>query len=425
MITYHIWYYQNISEPDQSTYEISMASVAQRECPPSQETTVLSLQESLTLPNLPPEIITEILTRLPVECLLRFISVSKSWRFLISSQRFVIAHREISAQKHESRRLLLLATISGQGRVCSIHSFSRENPSLVLPDLSRLSTSPCKSPRILGSCKGLICLSTVALKLLIWNPSTRKSREFPDLWVQRKTGCYVRYGFGFDEHTEDYKLIKVSSFYQSGGRYDNEVQSYSLKTDSWTMMSGFSSGYINGKCGVFLNGALHWEIRHADDFWEIRHADDFWEIIAIDLGIMEGKYKTISIPQIFKNEKFRLKLEVLDGKHLAACYISSAEKMVDVWVMKQYGLVESWTKVSSVSLLPCGDFRGYVSVVYMSENGAEFLLKLGTELVFYNSAHGGSFKKLEGYDYRSALELQSATYCESLALLDIGDSSRI
>ncbi|CAH9128530.1 unnamed protein product [Cuscuta epithymum] len=392
-----------------------MASGAQREYPPPQETAVLSPQESQTLPNLPPEIITEILTRLPVECLLRFISVSKSWRSLISSQRFVIAHGDISDQKHENRRLLLLASVSGQGRICSIHSFSRENPSLVLPNLSRLSSSPCKSPRILGSCKGLICLSTVALKLLIWNPSTRKSWEFPDFWVQRKTGCYVRYGFGFDEHTKDYKLIKVSSFDQSGGRYGNEVQSYSLKTDSWTIMSGFSSGYINGKCGVFLNGALH---------WEIRHADDFWEIIAIDLSIMEGSYKTISIPQILQNGKFRLKLEVLDGKHLAACYISSAEKMVDVWVMKEYGLVESWTKVSSVSLLPYGDFRGYVSVVYMSENGDEFLLKLGTELVFYRSAHGGSFRKLEGYDYKSALELQSATYCESLALLDNGDSSR-
>ncbi|XP_019175214.1 PREDICTED: F-box/kelch-repeat protein At3g23880-like isoform X2 [Ipomoea nil] len=387
-----------------------MASGEQRLGQLAQQTSTLSLHESPSpLANLPQEIIAEVLARLPVECLLRFRCVSKSWLALISTHHFVNTHLHVCKNKHESsrNRLFLIASFSGLGKICSISSIVPENSSPTLVELSRFSKSPCRSPRILGSCNGLLCLSTVHFKLILWNPSTRKSREFPDSFIQTKSGCYIRYGFGYDERTNDYKVVKMFSFEKNGGRHENIVKAYSLRANSWTMMSGFSSAYIYGKCGVFLNGAIHWEIRDTDS----------WDIVALDLGT--ERYRTMALPRA-ENGKFYWTLGVSRGCLLACCFYYP--KRTHLWVMKEYGVAESWTKVVSFTL--SDHHRGYITVLHMSENGEEVLLKLGTQLAVYNSRNG-SFKHVECVASPRTIEVQSATYDESLALLDIGHDSQI
>lgn len=411
-ILHHPFTNSNLPSSNQSS---TMASGEERLGQLAQETSNLSLHESSVLANLPPEIIAEVLARLPVDCLLRFRCVSKSWLALISSRHFVNAHSDVCKNKHESgrNRLLLIASFSGLGKICSISSLVRENSSLGLVELSRFSKSPCRSPRILGSCNGLLCLSTVHFKLMLWNPSTGKSREFPDSFIQSNSGCYIRYGFGYDERRNDYKVVKMFSFEKNGGRYDNIVQAYSLRANSWTMMSGFSSGYIYGKCGVFLNGALHWEIRHSDDVSNTVS----WEIVALDLAA--ERYRTMALPSC-ENGKFYWTLGVSHGCLLASCIYYP--KRTHIWMMKEYGIMESWTKVASIAL--SDNHRGYVTVLHMSENGDEILLKLGTQLALYDS-RTCSFKEVECVASPRTIEVQSATYDESLALMDIGYDNQI
>ncbi|VFQ79229.1 unnamed protein product [Cuscuta campestris] len=357
--------------------------------------------------DLPQELITEILTRLPVKSLLRFTAVSKAWRSLIRSPAFATAHTRLSGAG--GRRLFLVASVAGQGRHASVHSLARENgdsPSFAtLHQLDSSAACPCKIPTILGACHGLICLSAGLRKLLLWNPSTRTSRVFPDPFGS--SGCYVRFGFGYDDHAQDYKVVKICSSESSPNQYENRVQIYSLKSDSWISIPGFSSGYINGKYGVFLNGGLH---------WDLRRGESPSEILAVDLE-QADRFRTIPIPGWdYENRKSTLKLEVLGGC-LAACLFSSSKKTMEVWVMAEYGVAGSWTRVVSVSLAGCGDLRGHVSVLYMSDDRTQFLFNLGNQLVSYNNVNGGSFKKLERYDWTFALHLQSAIYSESISLL--------
>nr|GMD85296.1 F-box/kelch-repeat protein At3g23880-like [Ipomoea batatas] len=396
-----------------------MASGEQKLGELAQQTSTLSLHESPPLlANLPQEIIEEVLARLPVECLLRFRCVSKSWLALITSHYFVNTHLDVCKNKHESgrNRLFLIASFSGLGKICSISSIVPENSSPTLIELSRFSKSPCRSPRILGSCNGLLCLSTVNFKLMLWSPSTRKSVEFPDSFIQTSSGCYIRYGFGYDERTNDYKVVKMFSFEKNGGRHENKVKVYSLRANSWTMMSGFSSAYIYGKCGVFLNGAIHWEIRDT----HVSNSNSntaSWEIVALDLG--SERYRTMALPSA-ENGKFYWTLGVSRGCLLACCIYYT--KRTHLWVMKEYGVVASWTKVASITL--SDDHRGYITVLHMTENCEEVLLKLGTQLALYNSRNG-SFKHVECVATPRTIEVQSATYDESLALLDMGQDSQI
>uniref|UniRef100_A0A1S4B203 F-box/kelch-repeat protein At3g06240-like n=1 Tax=Nicotiana tabacum TaxID=4097 RepID=A0A1S4B203_TOBAC len=122
----------------------------------------ISMEESSF--EIPIELITEILSRLPVKSLLRFRCVSKYWLSLISSPEFAYTHLGIAANSY-----------------------------------------PVKKPRgyvrIVGSVNGLVCLVIEEKYFLLWNPSIRKFKKLPD----PRGGDYIMYGFGYDEFHDDYK----------------------------------------------------------------------------------------------------------------------------------------------------------------------------------------------------------------------------
>ncbi|GFP90675.1 F-box/kelch-repeat protein at3g23880 [Phtheirospermum japonicum] len=72
--------------------------------------------------TMPPEIITEILLRLPVKSLTHFKSVSKEWRSFISGSRFVKAHLKTSTTKNNAKLIFGQRTIGMGLYTCSINS---------------------------------------------------------------------------------------------------------------------------------------------------------------------------------------------------------------------------------------------------------------------------------------------------------------
>ncbi|KAF3625040.1 putative NADP-dependent alkenal double bond reductase P2-like [Capsicum annuum] len=214
-------------------------------------------------------------------------------------------------------------------------------------------------------------------------------------------GCYVRYGFGYDASVDDYKVVKIFSFSQSEGRYENMVNVYSVKAKSWKVIEGFSSGTLNGKLGVFANGVLHWEA------CDIRCSRVVWEIVTLDLAV--ERYGKIALPS-YEDGGVYWTLGVSMG-YLVGCCNYEPNK-ADVWVMKQYGVEKSWTKLVTISL-PVNR-RAYISPLYVEENCDEFLLQFGEEITRYNS-RDGSFNRVDGYMPSDLRQVQVATYFESLA----------
>ncbi|VFQ65333.1 unnamed protein product [Cuscuta campestris] len=371
--------------------------------------------------RLPEELITNILTRLPVKSLLRLTRVSKAWRSLIRSPAFARAHILLTAG--DVRRLFLVASDRDEGTHSSVHSLARDDDSslISLHPLDSPPPFPCGSPTIVGACDGILCLTPGGCNLFLWNPATGTSWELP---APFGSDCCVRFGFGYHEKSQDYKVVKISSFESSDGSgYGNNVQIYSLKANSWTSIYnyntgyttekwilswGFEGGYIHNHGGVFLKGALHWDVCH-------RNSPP--EILAVDLDKAD-KYRTIPFPTC-NNEKEEpgMRLEVLWG-HLALCLFSPSEKTVEVWVMKEYADAGSWIRMVYAQSPADLEVEGDVSVLYASQDWNEFLFNLGDQLVCHN-VNGGSLKKLEEYDWTSALRLQSATYSETTALLHL------
>lgn len=69
--------------------------------------------------------------------------------------------------------------------------------------------------RIIGYCNGLVCLTDNDKgNVVLWNPSTRKSRRLPQLDTKTcpEDWINVYYGFYFDEVTDDFIVLALLGF---------------------------------------------------------------------------------------------------------------------------------------------------------------------------------------------------------------------
>ncbi|XP_060206774.1 F-box protein CPR1-like isoform X2 [Lycium barbarum] len=295
---------------------------------------------SSKIPILPEEIITEILTRLPVKSLLKFRSVSKSWLALISSPQFINTHLSLSKNKEDTHHILISGS-SGAKRIfkeCSISSLFYDSVTQVLdldfPIENRIDFTV--------SCNGLIFLADYIKYSLLWNPTTRKHKNLPDFKPRFKKNYYVIYGFGYDEFRDDYKVVGIS--YGSDGV---EVKVYSLKSDSWTSVDycweilnapGSSQKMKLYGTGLFANGKLHWDTITSGPIMR-------WGRNIISFDLANEKWEKMEKPSygVGESDLWVGKL----GSDLCV-YSDYRTTHLGAWVMKDYGVKESWTKMFTI-----------------------------------------------------------------------------
>ncbi|XP_055812064.1 F-box/kelch-repeat protein At3g23880-like [Solanum dulcamara] len=282
---------------------------------------------SYKIPTLPVELIIEILSRLPVKSLLKFRCVSRPWRCLISSRKFIKAHLNAFTNKkdstHHSRLLLRFVQPHHHLMDCSIRSLLYDSDPKIF-QLSYPMQNPRKSFKILGSVNGLICFSSES-DLFLWNPSIRKFKKFCD----PQSGYYF-HGFGYDQLRDDYKLVIISP---------KEVRIYSSNSDSWRIIvHDRQYGLFREDEGVFVNGKLHWANSPSQD--------EHWDIICID--VTDEKWGKVEKPFYGEGDfDLTLSMGVLGNDLSILCNNQSLQ--THVWIMKEYGIKESWTKMYTIN----------------------------------------------------------------------------
>lgn len=247
--------------------------------------------------------------------------------------------------------------------------------------------------RIVGCCNGLVCLSDDYDKytdtVVLWNPIICKHVDLPcpNLGYNGRGSCV--YGFGFDAVKNDYKVVRV--VYNSTATEDYKLQIpptvefleklravkflvppgvevYSLSSGVWRTISGVCSSYIlhqNHSVSTFLNGAVHWIASNSNDDNDCNDSSsgggdckDGSFIVAFDVG--SESFREICLPDSVA-ERNVMKLDVMImGKSLA---LIEYEKFWQsdycwIWVMEEYGVVKSWSRVHNIDLR--GGFRNVV-----------------------------------------------------------------
>ncbi|OMO57908.1 hypothetical protein COLO4_35011 [Corchorus olitorius] len=329
--------------------------------------------------NLPRDILEEILCGLAVKDLLRFRCVSKDCRDLIDSPDFVKLHLSQSLKTNSNRFLIILG--SAKSKPYSLDLDSLENAHIKSTDI--LTDLHVKFP-IIGSCNGLIALETNnGDAIVICNPTTRKIRVVPKpptLPASAEKNL-VYYGFGYDPVSDDYKLVALIQRYnKQNQRFDITnitTEIFSLKTGYWR------SSFHEAPCfpslllkqliqPIIVNNAWHLIIKH----------DRSITIVAFDL-ITERYREDVPLPLLKNFAVMELGgcLSIISERY----DINPRRTWYDIWVMKEYGLVESWTKVFSSK---CGG--NMMSPVAYSKCGQKVLLWITDQnghkckLVWYN-----------------------------------------
>lgn len=307
------------------------------------------------MPDVPPEIVTDILSRLPAKSLMRFRSVCKRWYALIDSLDFVKMHFNHSQKTYRSRKLIL----------GFLGTFYVDLASL---DCAHPIKPPFSTSDISNSCNGLILVSGQNdSPSVIWNPFTRKYKTLPQSPVEFPPGVeiksdYSRYGFGYDSVNDDYKVFRAVEFRDSDLQWvGTEAKVYSLKSNSWKKIDRFPYPIPRTRgWGIFANGDLHTLITTER------------AIVAFDL--VSEKCHHIPLPSGLLSGS-RLTVVALEG---SLCLHSTRKQRTDIWIMKEYGVKESWTKLLSVSP-PWVDSQTLVFPIAYSDDRREVLLHLNDE----------------------------------------------
>ncbi|KAL4582799.1 hypothetical protein LXL04_007358 [Taraxacum kok-saghyz] len=289
--------------------------------------------------NLPPDIIEAILLRLPEKSLGRFTCVSKQWCRLISDPQFIKTHLHLH-NRHKTNKMILVSDTK------SLYSLDINE---IIPYLNSNDVSATGNEitfrrsigweGILGSCNGLVLAIDEDDRLYLMNPTTREVSKLPISPFALPIGeSFEMYGFGYDSSTDDYKVIAIS-FWDTDNEHNPDctdmfVSVYTLSTNSWRKLPNSPYDHAVGHLvsGVLVNGSLHW----------LTSTRPSYSSTIIAFSLANEKFKEIELPDSIDNYKAVFnELVVIGGK---LCLFNQLGN--DLWVMEEYGVGMSWTKVS-------------------------------------------------------------------------------
>ncbi|KAB1224902.1 hypothetical protein CJ030_MR1G008824 [Morella rubra] len=265
--------------------------------------------------HFPDDVILKILARLSVKSLLRFRCICKSWNSNITNPYFIATHL-----KQSKDRLLYTAFLKEQ--YCLGVCDEGYNKILEIGNSFPFSSGFIQ---LAGSRNGLLCLVVrdcvgysywrpEADMVYLWNYSTRKLKTLPSTCL-RLSGRFKRnsYGFAYDSENDDYKIVRTT-------------------LDSWL-------------------GPRHWKAeselppRLSVEMDEMKRVGDLANLCEYKgkLGLFICTYAN-GRPPIYTN--------------------------ISIWVMRDCGVAESWTKSVVVQ------FHEPVGFLGGTEDGALVIRKL-------------------------------------------------
>ncbi|KAJ9552447.1 hypothetical protein OSB04_016492 [Centaurea solstitialis] len=196
----------------------------------------------------------------------------------------------------------------------------------------------------IGSVNGLIFLwQHKHDNTYICNPVTREILILPGLHYHKQDYGRIIYGFGVSSLTGEYKVVRTfqGSVLSNGRPSVIEAQVYTLGTGHWRSLGGVPY-QLNGFrfCGLFLNNHCRWIVSDQEDASK--------KLCTFDLDKETFQFFPSPPPEAIQgNQSHRQSLAVLKG---CLCILDTYDSEVMIWVMKEYGIKNSWHKEVVITL---------------------------------------------------------------------------
>ncbi|KAL3508928.1 hypothetical protein ACH5RR_028329 [Cinchona calisaya] len=307
--------------------------------------------------NLPADVLREILGRLPVKSLVRFRCVCKSWDALIRSPEFINLHLNKSEEDKYNIILIMRLIKNAIKNVLSFHS-NNETLDTIAPDLE-VPIFPDFGAVLLGPSNGIVCIVD-GDHICLCNPAMREFRRLPDCPFEYLQDFYrdrEDLGFGYDPISNDYKVIRlVMLSHVDDYTYQVRAEIYSLNTNTWReLVNTPQQNLYNDSISISFRESLHWPLvdriltfhLNSEEFTTIEYPDQRVEYPGIPrLGV-----RCLAVLE----ESLALITCICDDSDSNSNYLRFVDdnkyKSIDVWLMKEYGVQESWTKMFSMRSL--------------------------------------------------------------------------
>ena len=349
--------------------------------------------------ELPSYIVTEILSRLPFNTVLICRCVCKTWLHLLVDPSFAQlyhtrAHPCIILQPTYKHRNQHLYAVHFDNR----NHVRKSSTRIKFPTKTHLSMGCNVKLSLLDSCNGLILLGEMYQyryhdfvklgQLYVCNPITA---EFiivkPGIKLPSFSVCPC---LGFCPKTQVYKVVLLSK-QQYGVEVSNSMQTlvYTLGVKGnglWKSVNVGNDVLGHPRNTTFLNGIIHWVVRSTS-------APQF--IYSFD--VEDECFQPVPPPPEFVSlspeqtawSKPRICLGMLEGCLTIGNVAKDASYCFHIWVMKDHGVQESWTKTytmdftihKEVLLLPISQILG------LCHNGDILFTNYDRNLVSFNPAN--------------------------------------
>ncbi|XP_076920821.1 F-box protein At1g52495-like [Bidens hawaiensis] len=299
----------------------------------------------------------EIMRWLPTKSLLRFRSVSKEWKSLIDSSKFVFYYSINRARQH---RLLVCHPAPENLEtkyVCIVDDELEPFPQHLTT--TTLVPGGLISPNIIGSSQGLfwvygyaICKSGIYMKVIVWNPSIRKSVAIDVLHRE----CYeTRFGFGVFHRSSDPMLVKVSyRLFTNLGDIMSctpwEVEVYALSLRAWRSIPTINqprNSILLGWRHVGIDEIIYW---FAVDCANVNMVENIGHNLIVSFDMASERFIEISLPadNLTRAKSHNVAISKLK-ESLIIVEEDQVKRVYNVWMMMEHRVPKSLTKILTVN----------------------------------------------------------------------------
>ncbi|CAM8968015.1 unnamed protein product [Rhodiola kirilowii] len=391
------------------------------------------LEEVRELPELPHDVIVDILSRLPCKCLVKFRCVSKQWNSLIRSHNFTKLKLSRSIGDTSRQRVLLRLKPFYSVNYDDLDDFCGCRRKVIHeedtpPPLANVNTF--YNDYLVGECNGLICIMlkySYGRIFLLWNPTIREFKVVRknDVANVVDAGCMFDfdsdfdfafdietahkykqvYGFGYDSSSDEYKILRLMVVGSDQCEKVVNVEIYRVGSRIWrkiehpvsSMTCIFPSSFCFNIC-AFLNGSCHWVMS------KFPTKDNV--ILRFDLG--KEEVEEVTLPPYLSSSEFLRGVMVFGGKLVLHIMVNNVE--MEIWVMNEYGAGSFFTKKVTVHAAPWCKLMVYTLPICFSKNGGVLMYDDHNGCLFMHDPEKKTWQVARGSWRRRQLML----YAESL-----------
>ncbi|KAL2938719.1 hypothetical protein RDABS01_022168 [Bienertia sinuspersici] len=387
--------------------------------------------------DLPCSILIDILGRLPLKTLIDCRYVCKSWKSLLTESYFyrLYSHHmpttlilQVKGNSLNTLRELRVIeehdTPPNEDGGSLVHKMRLTATSKTSVDETLSLMDPNFRYQLGNGCNGLICLREIRTRepCLVWNPIMAQFVILPK--PATNTADKVVAGLGFCARTNRYKVIRIfRGLNDPPNKRRAEVYDLGVGNE-WREIGEVPFQIPSRIPGFFTNNSLHWILDYPNSDNENDTNDDDNNMspnieLICGFDFVEEKFKGIAAPPIYSDQENKYHWSNLGiiGDCLSICAIDAMlfRPDVQVWVMEEYGVSESWAMRLSIRdpTVEWWDPYRWIQVTNVLRNGEIVMLCAHCYVLAYNLQER-RFLSMEGLDFPAIAHVPSLISLEDV-----------